>query len=99
MVSDNGSSYIHAHDNQIVNSGHVGIIITSGHDNAIYNNRIISSGLDPEGLPQVYSNVGVAIWNYNKEPTFLNNVGYGNVIGWVSADGTRNDFWMPDASA
>lgn len=99
MVSDNGSSYIHAHDNQIVNSGHVGMIITSGHDNAIYNNRIISSGLDPDGLPQVYSNVGAAIWNFNNEVTFTNNVGYGNVIGWVSADGTRNDFWVPDAAA
>jgi hypothetical protein len=98
MLSDNGSSYLRAYGNQIVNIGSIGLIISSGHDNWFYNNRIVSSGLAPNGKPMPYSNVGAAIWNYNAEPTFINNGGYKNVIAWVNGEGVRNDYWMPEAN-
>ena len=58
MLSDNGSSYISAYGNEIVNTGSIGITITSGHDNHFANNRIVSSGLDAAGVMMPYS----AMW-------------------------------------
>ena len=98
MVSDNGSCYVQAFNNQIVGVGQQGITISSGHDNSFFNNRIISSGLDPNGVPLPYSNTGAAIWNANNESGFARNSGYNNLIGWVGPKGVRNDSWTPAAS-
>ncbi len=98
MLSDNGSSYIRAYRNQIVATGHIGITITSGHDNSFFENRIISSGRLPDGTVNPTSNVGGVIFNFNNESTFSNNKGYGNVIGWVG-NGERNDYWVPGAAS
>lgn len=97
MVSDIGSSYIQAFNNQIVGTGGIGLSISSGHDNSIFGNRVISSGMSPTGVVQLFSNTGIAIWNANKESTFTNNTGYDNYVAWVSK-GIRNDWWAPDAS-
>ena len=102
MVSDNGSCYIHAYNNQVIGTGGIGIAISSGHDNAFYGNRIVSTGRLPDGSAMPYSNVGAYIWNYNGEPTFADNVAYDNLIDWVSWKGRapfRNDMWFPDAEA
>lgn len=99
MVSDNGSSYISAFNNVIVNTGAIGMEISSGHDNAIYNNRIISSGQGPDGSLLSFTNVAAVIWNFNNERTFKRNTGSGNFLGWINSDGARNDEFIPDASA
>ncbi|MGA2500707.1 MAG: glycosyl hydrolase, partial [Tepidisphaeraceae bacterium] len=98
MVSDTGSSYIQAFNNQIVSTGGIGMSISSGHDNSVFSNRVISSGLSPTGAVLQYSNTGVAIWNANQESTFTNNSGHDNYVGWVSK-GQRNDWWVPDTSS
>ncbi|MGE5611353.1 MAG: carbohydrate-binding protein [Bacillota bacterium] len=97
MLSDNGSSYVRAYNNQVIGTSNYGIAISSGHDNALYGNRIISSGLLPDGKTAASQNVGAYIWNQNGELTFANNIGYSNVIGWISAS-RRNDWWVPDAA-
>jgi hypothetical protein len=94
MVSDNGSSYVRAYSNHVVNTGHIGITITSGHDNRFYNNRIVSEGKTPNGNRLKYSNVGAAIWNFNDEAGFGRNTGYNNLISWIGVGG-RNDIWVP----
>jgi len=99
MLSDNGSSYLRAYNNQIVNTGHVGITTTSGHDNWYYNNRVVCNALNPDGSKMPSSNVGAVIWNFNSESTFKNNRGTNNLIGWINSDGQRNDWWVPDAAA
>lgn len=99
MLSDNGSSYLRAYNNQIVNTGHVGITTTSGHDNHYYNNRVVCNALNPDGSKMPRSNVGAVIWNFNSESTFRNNKGYNNLVGWVNSDGQRNDWWVPDAAS
>ncbi len=97
MLSDNGSSYVNAYGNQVIGTTNYGMAISSGHDNVFYNNRIISSGLLPDGTRAASQNVGAYIWNHNGDRTFANNSGYGNLIGWVLGDG-RNDAWVPDAA-
>ncbi|MGE5611354.1 MAG: hypothetical protein ACM359_19045, partial [Bacillota bacterium] len=97
MLSDVGSSYVQAYNNQVIGTGNEGITITSGHDNSFYNNRILSSGLLPDGTPNPSQNVGSIIWNYNKEKTFTNNSGYNNLIGWM-LDGQQNNEFVPDAA-
>lgn len=96
MMSDQGSSYITAYNNQVVNTGGIGITITSGHDNHFVSNRIISSGLSPAGVLMPWSNVGGSIWNADSNPTFGNNTAYNNIVGWVDGSGNRNDLWQPD---
>ena len=98
MLGDQGSSFISAYGNEILDTTNYGIAIASGHDNVIYNNRIFSAGVLPDGTPIPTQNVGVYIWNANGESTFSGNIGHDNVVGWVNADG-RNDWWVPDASA
>jgi hypothetical protein len=97
MVSDNGSAYIRAYKNQIISTSNEGITITSGHDNAFYGNRVLSSGYLSNGKRIAAQNVGAVIWNYNSEPTFASNSGYNNLIGWM-LNGSQNNAYVPDAT-
>jgi hypothetical protein len=98
MLGDQGSSFISAYGNQVLDTTNYGIAISSGHDNVFYNNRILSAGVLPNGTPIPTQNVGAYIWNANGESTFARNSGHDNLIGWVN-NGGRNDSWVPDASA
>jgi hypothetical protein len=98
MLSDDGGAFVSAYNNQIVDTTNYGMAISSGHDNAIFNNRIISSGELPDGTPVPTQNVGVYVWNQNGESGFTNNTGSGNVIGWTTKSG-NNDSWTPDAAS
>ena len=98
MLSDQGSAYIQAYNNQVLDTINYGIAISSGHDNIFYNNRIVSAGVLTDGTRPTAQNVGAYIWNQNKETTFTRNQGSNNLIGWVQGSG-RNDSWTPDASA
>ncbi|MGE5611181.1 MAG: NPCBM/NEW2 domain-containing protein [Bacillota bacterium] len=98
MLSDNGSAYVRAYNNQVISTTNYGMAISSGHDNQFYNNRIISSGYLADGTYIRGQNVGAYIWNQNGESTFRNNSGSNNVIGWVQSGG-RNDEWTPDAAS
>jgi parallel beta-helix repeat protein len=103
LLSDYGSAYVVAHDNQVVSTTNYGIAISSGHDNRIYNNRVVSAGRLPDGRPIPAQNVGVYIWNMKTrgttgDDTFARNGGHGNVVGWAKGEG-MNHWWTPDAEA
>lgn len=95
LLSDNGSSFVQAYNNQIVATGAMGIAVSSGHDNVFFNNRIISSGLSASGKRLAYSNVGAYIYNHSGYRGFVRNVGRDNYIGWINGRGERNDTWSP----
>ena len=97
MLSDNGSAWVNAFNNQVIATSNYGVAISSGHDNTFYGNTIISTGRLPDGSAVRSQNVGAYIWNQNHEKSFANNSGHGNIIGWVKGN-KRNDFWTPDAS-
>ncbi len=99
--SSDSPSFVKAFNNQIVNTTNEGIAITAGHDIEFYNNRIISSGLLPDGTRPLAQNVGAGIWDGygdSSKGTFYNNEGHDNTIGWVSANRQRNDWWLPDCA-
>jgi parallel beta-helix repeat protein len=98
MLSDIGSAFVTAYNNQVIDTTNYGIAISSGHDNTFYNNRIVSSGRLANGALVAAQNVGAYIWNQNSESHFTNNVGYGNVISWEGQQG-MNDSWVPDAAS
>jgi Fibronectin type III domain len=98
LLSDQGSSFISAFRNQVLNTTNYGVAISSGHDNVFYDNRIFSTGILPNGRPIPTQNVGAYIWNINEESSFARNWGHDNLIGWVNNDG-RNDWWVPDSSS
>ena len=98
MLSDVDTAYVHAYDNHVIATTNYGIAISSGHNNAFYNNRIISAGILPDGQAPAAQNVGAYIWNMNGEAGFVGNAGHGNLIGWNNGGG-RNDSWNPDAAS
>ena len=108
MLGDGGtttlsqaSGYVQAYNNIVVSTTNYGIAIEAGHNETIYDNTIISSGLLPNGQTIADRNVGVIIWNLygTSSGVFNNDSGYGNVIGWVGPGGTGNDSWTPDATS
>ena len=95
-------AYVLAYNNQIVSTTNYGIAISSGHDSSFFDNRIVSSGLLPNGAWIPAQNTGAYVWNSDADPSFTNNSATGNVVGWMHLDGTnqisRNDWWLPNAS-
>jgi len=98
MLSDNAASWVKAYGNQVVSTTNYGIAISAGNNNEFYGNRIVSSGMLPDGRYIAAQNVGAYIWDHNDDPTFGNNIGHDNVIGWMRF-AQRNDWWTPDAAA
>src|SRR5664280_1548414 len=54
----------------------------------------ISAGQLPGGAPMA-ANVGAVVWNQYSAPFGDINM-YGNTVGYSKADGSRNDWWLPD---
>ncbi|HEY8746485.1 MAG TPA: dockerin type I domain-containing protein [Tepidisphaeraceae bacterium] len=88
---------VQAFNNTIISTSNYGIAISSGHNNTIYNNTVVSSGLLPSGQKIASQNIGIYIWNQSSDPNWANNQEYGNTIGWMGTSG-RNDTWTPNAS-
>ncbi len=100
--SSEAVAFVRAYNNQVINTTNYGIAIAAGHDNQFYNNRIISSGSLPDGTRPSAQNVGVYVWDINNDiskGTFYNNFARDNKIGWVKADGGRNDMWFPNCAS
>src|SRR6185437_8922174 len=99
---DAACGYVEAYSNQVLNTTNYGIAISAGHDIVFHDNRILSTGRLPDGSPVPAQNVGAYIWDTHHDsrrtpPTFYNNSGHDNVIGWQKGRG-RNDWWTPDAA-
>ena len=100
MVGDGGLGAITAvphdvvaHNNVVTDTVNYGIAVAGGHNLTIRNNRIIG---DNDGYSA--ANVGKYIWNLEGGANFYNNQAYSNVVGWKRADGSRNDWWLPNCS-
>jgi hypothetical protein len=98
------TAFNNIYNNQIVGTVNVGIEIGTGHDNSAYNNRVISSGLLPNGTKIPSQNVGLSLYDvYGNiaNGSMYNNNMYGNTVGWMcwasrcAWDGYRNDEWFP----
>jgi hypothetical protein len=96
--ADGDSSYVHAFENQVLDTVNYGIAISAGHDCRMYRNRIVSAGVLPDGKKIAAQNVGAYVWDSYKagQDHFFNNGGSENVIGWVKG-AVRNDWWRPGA--
>jgi hypothetical protein len=97
----NAAGFVQAYNNQIVSTTNQGITIAAGHDIQFYNNRIISSGLLPDGTPIAAENIGADIMDFygdSSKGTFYNNFAHDNAIGWAKAGG-RNDSAFPDCAS
>jgi hypothetical protein len=95
--SSTATGNVQAFNNIIVSTSNYGIAISSGHNNSIYNNTIISSALLPSGKKIAAENVGIYVWDSINDPNWSNNKEYGNTIGWMGPSG-RNDKWIPNSA-
>ncbi len=94
---ETGSYDNEVYNNTVVDSINGAIGITSGHDNYVHGNKVVSDGRLNGGPLFAAANVGLIVWNYNSESTFANNRSIGNTVGYVRYDGRRNNMWFPDA--
>jgi hypothetical protein len=100
---ETGSAYVAAYNNQVINTTNYGMAISAGVHCSMHHNRIISTGVLPDGTPVPAQNVGAYVWDTNAKRArgpkgFAGNGGYANRIGWVQA-GKRHDWWVPDAAS
>ena len=108
MLGDGGSStlagavaYVQAYNNQVVSTSNQGIAIVAGHDISAYDNRVVSSGLLPDGTPIASQNVGLIVWDMYgdlRHGTFFNNVMRNNVVAWATplkSETAQNPVWFP----
>ena len=87
------TAFIEAYNNQVVSTGNAAMNIASGHDSHFHNNRIVTSGLLPDGSRLPTSWAAVAIFNHYEQPraVFFNNTIRDNTIGFVHW-GSANPF-------
>jgi hypothetical protein len=98
--------FVNVFRNQVVATSNQGISIAGGHDQHVYDNRVVSSGLLPDGQKIAAQNVGLAMWDIVKgarNKVFFNNSVKDNVVGWTrfAKDGSRftNNLWFPSCNA
>lgn len=98
---EDGVAHVVATGNHVLNTTNYGIAISAGHDMTITGNRVLSDGLLPDGTPAAAQNVGIYVWDYHDVGggAFYDNVATGNLAGWERPlKGSRQDWWLPDAS-
>jgi hypothetical protein len=102
--------HVWVYRNQIVGHSGGGIGTSGGHDNRIFENRVVSSGALPDGRRWAWGG-GIAVWDYYKAigmsngEYYYNNRAYNNVTGVVMGFGAdqngvkqRGDTWFPDCA-
>lgn len=95
------TAFVRVHDNQAVNIANCGMCISAGHDNEMYSNRLVSTGLLPNGQVMA-GNFAVGMFiinNYDQnDETFFNNYAHENVTAWFYRRGNeliRFDYYFP----
>ena len=99
------TAYASFHDNQVISTANYGVQFATGHNNEAFNNRIISSGLLPNGAEITLENVGLVdedVYGTNvSNGSMYSNSMYSNSIGWMCwrpaciSNGHRNDMYLP----
>jgi hypothetical protein len=83
------SAFVSVYNNHIVSTADYGLQILAGHDNVIFNNRVISSGRLSNGtlFPMTYA-VGLNNINFYNQTstTFFNNHIHDNTVGLIAVD-------------
>jgi hypothetical protein len=84
-TAQNASAYTYIHDNQVVGTVSYGIAFGEGHDNVAANNRVLSSGLLPDGRKIAAQQVGLrnAQAQGNAAGSMYNNTMHDNLVGWA----------------
>ena len=93
--------HVRAHDNQVVGHASGGIGSTAGHDQDIFNNRVVSASVLPDGTR--FAAIGLTVWDAAGlgRGVFFNNSAHDNVVGVMRQNGPysyRCDGWWPEAS-
>jgi hypothetical protein len=87
-----GNRFVHAYDNHVVRAVNVGMFIAAGSNNLLYGNRILRSGLLPDGTRINHRFTGMYVWDccYAQVPSgiFRDNVARDNLVGYESVDGS-----------
>ena len=95
VICDGGAAYVDVQNNQVVSTSNVGISIAGGHDNQFWNNRMISSGLLPDGSAIWAQNNGAQLVQADPNAPYYNNYAShgttGNVIGWMRRPYTEHN--------
>ncbi|MBH8559388.1 hypothetical protein [Hymenobacter negativus] len=83
------TAWVEGYDNQLVSTC-AALNIASGHDNHFHHNRIITSGLLPDGTRLAANYAGIGVWNAYKQPptVFFHNHVSDNVVGFVHWGGS-----------
>ncbi|WP_129919876.1 glycosyl hydrolase [Hymenobacter persicinus] len=78
------TAYVRGSDNQLVSTC-AALNIAAGHHNSFTRNRIVTSGLLPDGRRLVANYAAIGLWNEYKKPAavFSANSVTGNIIGFV----------------
>ncbi|NML67713.1 hypothetical protein HHL22_21130 [Hymenobacter sp. RP-2-7] len=104
-TSETTTAYLEADHNQFVGIGNAAMNIAAGHDIYYHDNRLVSSGLLPNGQPFFAGFAGLGVANYYKQKPalFFNHRVANNIIGYVRWGGhepydNRQDL-APDACA
>ncbi|GAB2700206.1 hypothetical protein GCM10011495_24280 [Hymenobacter frigidus] len=88
QTAGTATAFINGYDNQLVSTC-AAMNIASGHDNHFYNNRMVTSGLLPNGskMPAGYAAAG--LWNAYQQSgsVFFNNDMLNNTIGFFFEGG------------
>ncbi|CAM4170372.1 hypothetical protein [Deinococcus marmoris] len=94
--------------NQIINTSNQGVAIAGGHDQHVWQNRILSTGRLPGGEIIPTANVGIYVWDIlggarQSPPTFFGNSVQDNLIGWTRFHGNGNawynNLWTPSCTS
>ena len=93
--------FVRAHDNQVVGYASGGIGSTAGHDQDIFNNRVVSASVLDDGTR--FAAIGLTVWDAAGlgRKVFFNNAAHDNVVGVMRLDGPyfyRCDGWWPEQS-
>ncbi|RYZ68025.1 MAG: hypothetical protein EOP09_10095, partial [Proteobacteria bacterium] len=89
-------SHIEAYENTLLSTGNAAMNIAGGHDIRYHHNRIVSSGVLPDGSGRKFSTyAGASAFNYFNHPSTLyyNTVVDQNVIGFMRYGNSRQDLF------
>ncbi|WP_051667970.1 hypothetical protein [Deinococcus frigens] len=105
---DIAGGYAEVYGNQVINTSNHGVAIAGGHHHTVYGNRVVSSGLLPDGTIDPNANVGMYVWNIQgrsarASSTFINNSVQNNLVGWTRFTATGkvyyHNLWTPSCQA
>jgi hypothetical protein len=81
--------FVHAHDNQVIETTNYGVAIAGGHDNELDHNFIMGIGLLADGIIEPSQNVGGFITGSAAHDTI-----HDNTTGWTNAAGQNNKWFI-----